>query len=225
MCGCCLTLLIRCSPDGIGWQGVFFDHDQKGGHCTPWSAYDAAAGTLTCQQHTCVNSKTGLPSATAPRAKSGYKQYTRRCKPPGISPFKGVCDKTVKNGLLRQVERSWSMWEDPGPPRGQHVAFGRRPRLEAVILRQPDRQELRLQVGPLHRWSENAASTLTTKWCQSPTPRGHGETSKEIRPVGQVVATRASFRKGTAVLTIAISSYISGRTSHTDMLASKGYSS
>ena len=91
MCGC---LLIRCSPDGIGWQGVFFDHDQKGGHCTPWSAHDAATGTLTCQQHTCVNSKTGLPSATAPRAKSGAQKYSLLCKPPGITPFKGVCDKT-----------------------------------------------------------------------------------------------------------------------------------
>ena len=65
--------------------------------CVPWTSGSAATGRLICEQHTCVNPKTGLPSATVPYAKSGYKHYKHyqlRCKPPGITPYKGVCDKT-----------------------------------------------------------------------------------------------------------------------------------
>lgn len=47
-----------------------------------------------CEKHTCVNSKTGLPSATYPTAKSGSNQYNLKCRKPGISPYKGVCDTT-----------------------------------------------------------------------------------------------------------------------------------
>jgi hypothetical protein len=89
-----LTVLFRGSPDGIGWQGFYMDHHQKGGICLPWTSSRAATGRLTCELYTCVNPKTGLPSATAPRGNFGYKHYTLGCKPPGILPYKGVCDKT-----------------------------------------------------------------------------------------------------------------------------------
>ena len=89
-----LTVLFRCIPDGIGSQGVYFDDYRMGGLCLPWNANLAATGTLICEQHTCVNPKTGLPSATVPHGKSGSKKYKLHCKPPGITPYKGVCDKT-----------------------------------------------------------------------------------------------------------------------------------
>jgi hypothetical protein len=94
MCGCCLTLLIRCSPDGIGWQGFYMDHPQRGGLCLHWTSNSAASGQLYCEQHTCVNPKTGRPSATDPFGGFGAVPGVVECKPPGISPYKGVCDMT-----------------------------------------------------------------------------------------------------------------------------------
>jgi hypothetical protein len=81
--------------------GVYMDHSQRGRMCLTWTTSTPAIGTLTCEQHTCVNPKPGLPSATYPLdlAKSGYKQYILKCKPPGITPYKGVCDKNDKKAF------------------------------------------------------------------------------------------------------------------------------
>ena len=81
----------RGSPDGIGWQGVYFDHHQNGGMCIAW--YSRRSGRLMCEKHRCVNPKTGSPGTTYPRRRKGSGQYTHMCKKPGISPFKGVCDE------------------------------------------------------------------------------------------------------------------------------------
>ena len=92
-----LTVLFRDSPDGIGWQGVWYDHVQRGGVCLQWTSNSAGTGLLYCQQHTCVDAKTGGPFATVPYAKSGFHKYILKCKKPGITPYKGVCDKTDNN--------------------------------------------------------------------------------------------------------------------------------
>jgi len=87
------------SPDGVGWQGFYFDHFQMGGICKAWSTNSAATGKLSCEKHVCIDSETGLPSATKPRRRKGSGKYARLCKNKrrrrvGITPYKGVCDKT-----------------------------------------------------------------------------------------------------------------------------------
>ena len=89
--GRCTTLDIvlipraACSPDGIGWQGVYFDDNQRGGWCLWWTAN--AHGRLICEKHTCIDGK------ATPHGKTGPRQYLLTCKD-GIAPYKGTCNGT-----------------------------------------------------------------------------------------------------------------------------------
>ena len=77
-------------PDGIGWQGFYADHHQSGGWCDSWTWSGAAAGSLQCELYTCIDPKTGRDSPTEP---STNRRYWALCPKPGITPYKGVCDK------------------------------------------------------------------------------------------------------------------------------------
>jgi len=79
-------------PDGIGWQGFYFDHHQMGGTCLSWTSHSAATGTAKCEQYTCID-QGGNQVPTQPKSTHGLGQYISLCKWPGISPFKGVCQR------------------------------------------------------------------------------------------------------------------------------------
>jgi len=77
-------------PDGIGWEGVFFQHFQNGGTCLTWMENQR----LACEQHECIGGRRvpfGVLQGSR-KKKTGYSKYSMRCKG-GISPFKGMCTK------------------------------------------------------------------------------------------------------------------------------------
>jgi len=80
-------------PDGIGWQGVYENHEEMGGHCIPWHRSQAANGVLRCERHTCLNRNTKKPMPVMAVSQTGSGSQRKFCPAPGIHPFKGVCDE------------------------------------------------------------------------------------------------------------------------------------
>lgn len=116
------SLFMHGSPDGVGPDGVFFDHYSLGGWCKTWSS-TYVSGQLSCEKHRCVDPKTGHNLDASLNSTFYYQGTLRRissvlkdqfhCRHPaamhgrgtghdGITPFKGVCDKTEKKAYCDQ---------------------------------------------------------------------------------------------------------------------------